>query len=310
MNPSADKSLTEIEREDRVLANIIKRTHSELRQKVQENKDNTEKLWKEHVSELKGNDSKTYAKAMENLSNQHWANESRLNWICQKLNLYFVENDNSRFFSRIQRRQYDSSDTDKKYVETSQIYKILDVGSCHNPLNKILAKNEKFEITAIDLSPATSSVYFCDFIQVPINKDFVLNSENEVQSLPQNYYDSVVFCLLLEYLPCPKLRLCAVKKAIEVLKPFGILIIVTPDSSHQGKNMNQIKTWRWALTKLGMIRIYTEKLKHVNCMAYVKIEPKTSYDVLFTKEMEQIENRLDCSIKKSLETAFYIPQDC
>ena len=142
---SSGKNLKLSERKDRILANIIKKTHSELRQKVRENKDNTEELWKLHVSELKENDSKTYAKAMENLSNQHWANESRLNWICQKLHLYFVENDNSRFFSRIQRRQYDSSDTDKKYVETSQIYKILDVGSCHNPLNKILAKNERFE---------------------------------------------------------------------------------------------------------------------------------------------------------------------
>jgi len=74
--------------------------------------------------------------------------------------------------------------------------------------------------------------------------------------------------------------------------------------------MNQIKTWRWALTKLGMIRIYTEKLKHVNCMAYVKIGPKDSYDVVFAKEIEQIENKLDSSIPKSLDAAFYIPQDC
>ena len=69
--------------------------------------------------------------------------------------------------------------------------------------------------------------------------------------------------------------------------------------------MKQIKTWRWALTKLGMIRIYTEKLKHVHCMAYVKIEPKNSYDTVFTKELQQINS----SLPETLESAFYIPQD-
>ena len=124
--------------------------------------------------------------------------------------------------------------SDLKFMESSQVFNVLDVGSCHNPLKKVLAKNENFKITAIDLSPATPDVFYGDFIQVPVNSDLVLNSQNEVQSLPQNYYDSVVFCLLLEYLPTPELRLCAVKKAIKVLKPFGILIIVPPDSSHQG----------------------------------------------------------------------------
>jgi len=73
--------------------------------------------------------------------------------------------------------------------------------------------------------------------------------------------------------------------------------------------MEQIKTWRWALTKLGMIRIYTEKLKHVHCMAYVKIEPKNSYDTVFTKELQQIENKINSSLPETVESAFYIPQD-
>ena len=185
------------------------------------------------------------------------------------------------------------------------------MGSCHNPLNKILDKNENFKITAIDLSPATSDVFSGDFIQIPIESgDLVTDGNNEVKSLPRHFYDSVIFCLLLEYLPSPKLRLTAVQKAIEVLKPFGILIIVTPDSSHQGKNMKQIKSWRWALTQLGMIRIYTEKLKHVHCMAYVKVDPKSDYDIVFTKELEQIQNKIDATnYPETIDSAFYIPQD-
>ena len=106
---------------------------------------------------------------------------------------------------------------------------MLDVGSCHNPLKKILKNNESFDITALDLSPATSDVFRGDFIQLPVGNNLELSDvKTEVKILPQNYYDSVIFCLLLEYLPSPKLRLIAVQKAIEVLKPFGILIIVTP----------------------------------------------------------------------------------
>ena len=99
--------------------------------------------------------------------------------------------------------------------------------------------NHNFDITAIDLSPATTDVLFGDFIQTPVGNNLCLDlNQTEVKSLPQNYYDSVIFCLLLEYLPSPKLRLIAVQKAIEVLKPFGILIIVTPGTFCQRPSQN------------------------------------------------------------------------
>ena len=95
--------------------------------------------------------------------------------------------------------------------------------------------NKSFDITAIDLSPATSDVFCGDFIQIPVENDLLCLDVNktDVKSLPKNHYDSVIFCLLLEYLPSQKLRLIAVQKAIEVLKPFGILIIVTPGTLFQ-----------------------------------------------------------------------------
>ena len=40
-------------------------------------------------------------------------------------------------------------------------------------------------------------------------------------------------------------------------------------------------------------------------MAYVKIEPKNSYDTVFTKELQQINS----SLPETVESAFYIPQD-
>ena len=123
---SSGKNLKLSERKDRILANIIKKTHSELRQKVQESKGDESVIWKSHVKSLKENDSKDYAEAMKNLSNEHWSNESRLKWICQKLVLYFVDNDNSRFYSRIQRRQNESSElTNNDNKTRATVFKTL-----------------------------------------------------------------------------------------------------------------------------------------------------------------------------------------
>ena len=119
---SSGKNLKLSERKDRILANIIKKTHSELRQKVQESQGDESVIWKSHVKSLKENDSKDYAEAMKNLSNEHWSNESRLKWICQKLMLYFVEKDNSRFYSRIQRRQNESSDL--TIIDTKMVLRV------------------------------------------------------------------------------------------------------------------------------------------------------------------------------------------
>ena len=58
----------------------------------------------------------------------------------------------------------------------------------------------------------------------------------------------------------------------------------------EGKNMNQMKSWRLAMAKLGMLRIYIEKLQHVHCLGYVKVHPKETYDKVFEVEMQQIQN--------------------
>ena len=80
---SSGKNLKSSERKDRILANIIKKTHSELRQKVQENQGDESVIWKSHVKSLKENDSKDYVEVMKNLSN-----ESRLKWFCSKLHSF------------------------------------------------------------------------------------------------------------------------------------------------------------------------------------------------------------------------------
>ena len=75
--------------------------------------------------------------------------------------------------------------------------------------------------------------------------------EDSVKSLKEHSYDAILFCLLLgklknssstvmshllsEYLPSASQRYECVKKSLKLLTEDGLLCIITPDSSHQGK---------------------------------------------------------------------------
>ena len=69
-----------------------------------------------------------------------------------------------------------------------------------------------------------------------------------------------------------------------------------------------MKSWRLAMAKLGMVRIYIEKLQHVHCLGYVKVHPRDTYAKVFEAEIQQIQNKFSCS-DFDLNSAFYIPQD-
>lgn len=143
--------------------------------------------------------------------------------------------------------------------------RILDVGSSGNFFKKF----ERFEILPLDISPSDDSVFTCDFLSVPI--EFQLKFNNQlIEALPADHFHAVIFCLLLEYLPSSVQRIECCKKAYELLKTQGILIIITPDSSHEMKNSKQIKNWRWTLSKIGFARIKVEKLMNLTCMAFRK----------------------------------------
>ena len=222
-------------RNDRELADIIKNTHKNLRDKTKKNETEEFEVWKSHVSNLFEDPIQEYALAMKQLSDEFWTNETRLKWLSDKLNLYFVESDHQRFFNRVNRRLQDDSKLRENNLVQSELFSVLDVGSCHNPLLKCLKNSEKFQLTAIDLSPACQTVLRGDFLQVPVMKNDKNVIENqEMISFAENSFDAVIFCLLLEYLPTAKLRLKAVEKAVDILKSFGLLLIVTPDSSHIG----------------------------------------------------------------------------
>lgn len=151
-----------------------------------------------------------------------------------------------------------------------------------------------FDVTAVDLAPSCPTVLKCDFLNVKMEETMTLENTN-LKALPSNYFDAVVFSLFLEYLPCPKQRHECCLKAYKALRQGGILLIITPDSKHVHANAKFMKSWRLALSKLGMMRVSYEKLPHLHCLVYRKcIHPEVARrwaalqtitsDELFTQE--------------------------
>lgn len=74
--------------------------------------------------------------------------------------------------------------------------KILDVGSCYNPIAKF-EESEGIEVTALDLSPACSSVIPCDFLGLKVeNEDSFSLNENIVEideNINENNKDNIIY---------------------------------------------------------------------------------------------------------------------
>lgn len=165
-----------------------------------------------------------------------------------------------------------------------QKLKLLDVGSCFDPFSKF---SKLFETNAIDITPACEAVAQLDFVTSTIGT-------TDEYDLIENSYQVVVFSLLLEYLPSSDLRWICCMKANHVLRLDGILCIVTPDSSHVNKRASQMKSWKKALEHLGFKRWRYEKLQHLHCMVFRKVD--------------QVSKPKD-KISVELTSLLYIPQD-
>ena len=145
--------------------------------------------------------------------------------------------------------------------------KLLDVGSCYNPFSAF----DKLDVLAIDLCPARDSVYQCDFLNVLIADLGSHQIEmNNVISLQPLSFNCVVFSFLLEYFPSPLQRWNCCLKAQQLLCDEGLLIIITPDSKACHSNSKMMKSWREALSTIGLKRIRYQKLLHAHCMAFRK----------------------------------------
>lgn len=252
------------------LSNFLKAVHRNLREETR--KFGAAEAWQRHCANEA--DLCKYALAMKELATKYWdvnckkegsKAHSRIVWVYETCREYFN-------ISIVLQRKKELALAHKLNINVFdnlltnvEIIQLLDVGSCYNPF----AVFSDLIVTAIDIAPATTDVYKCDFLNVNIS-NMILVADAEIKSLPINTFHVVVFSLVLEYLPTAEQRLLFCKKAYELLMTEGILIIITPDSKHANANMKFMKTWRYFLAQLGFSRIKLHKLSHINCMVFRK----------------------------------------
>lgn len=260
--------------EQKKLASIIKGIHKDLRDLSKEV--GAEEAWKIHLENKTKLD--LYAKTMKELSESHWkaknttALDDRIQWIINYSEFYFqpteLENFRRKDLDVMEKLKSEGCTLDNNDFEACSDTKnlnVLDVGSNGN----FFKEHKRFQITPIDIAPSSTDCFYCDFLTVPLSQELSIKN-NEIDQLQINFYDIVIFCLLLEYLPTSSLRIKCCEKAYQVLRTEGILIIITPDSSSQHRNAQQIKCWKWTLAMLGFRRIKVEKLKNLSCMVFRK----------------------------------------
>ncbi|KAM8820961.1 S-adenosylmethionine sensor upstream of mTORC1 [Eudromia elegans] len=323
--PPAPEQERKLEQEK--LSGVVKSVHRRLRRKYREVGD-FDKIWREHCE-----DEETlseYAVAMKNLADNHWAKtcegEGRIEWCCSVCREYFQNGGKRKALEKDEKRALLASKTTpalsvsptpktEELLPTSGLtnhetvteellhslgkIRLLDVGSCFNPFLKF----EEFLTVGIDIVPAVESVYKCDFLNLQIQQPlqlaqdaidaFLKQLKNPIDSLPGELFHVVVFSLLLSYFPSPYQRWICCKKAHELLVLNGLLLVITPDSSHQNRRAMMMKSWKIAIESLGFKRFKYSKFSHMHLMAFRKTSLQTTSDL----------------VSRNYPGMLYIPQD-
>lgn len=289
--------------EHQQLAHTIKHVHRTLRDNTK--RLGAQRAWSQHLEDagrLRG-----YASAMRSLATRFWepntaskaghrtrsstsTEHNRIAWSVRFCAEYFGGDgeDPSKSMLLQQREREHRIRTEAMSAEergegdddeVGQLWtapeklRLLDVGSCYNPFGRY----EQFDVTAVDIAPAEgSAVRQCDFLALRVDDNddndeadsAKTTADTAIDRLPAASFDVIVFCLLLEYLPTSEQRLHCCRTAYRLLRPEGVLIIITPDSKHVGANARLIKTWRYALAHIGLSRMRLEKLQHLTCMVF------------------------------------------
>ncbi|XP_050537930.1 S-adenosylmethionine sensor upstream of mTORC1 isoform X2 [Daktulosphaira vitifoliae] len=261
----------------------------------------TEEAWERHCADKKL--LKNYSNTMHQLASTFWdinnknlITTCRITWISNYTLKYFIDD----FLQELEREKSLAKNFCIDWnSEIGSIpispYTLLDVGSCYNPFQN----NLSFKVFPIDIAPAIANVVKCDFLSVKLGPKLII-SQNTCNELPLSKFDIVVFSFLLEYFPTSKQRYLCCKKAYDVLKSGGILVIATPDSNHESYNSKLMKNWKFALSSLGFWRIKYEKLTHMHCMIFRKCK---------IKQIPLSWLNLMCKNSSNFENLITIPQD-
>lgn len=306
-------------------ADIIKNLHKSLREKVKCGGD-PKQVWSDLLEDKQSLNE--YSHSMHTLAKKHWEKDSakcRVTWSQNNVQNYFREGgmikvikkcEKTKMFDELKKCSLEDDFEERKKVDESidklkldmfwtpscldeNKLLLMDVGSCFNPFKEF----EGFEVIAVDISPATDDVLYCDFLnlnildvdtcqrdeeeQKPLADELTQSAKMSLQSgrAAIGFFDVIVFSLLLSYFPTPSQRFQCCLNAHKSLKMHGLLVIITPDSSHQNKHTDMMKSWRSALQAIGFTRYKYEKLEHLHCMAYWKSSDLESVDNAFSDYM-------------------------
>ncbi|XP_065284009.1 S-adenosylmethionine sensor upstream of mTORC1 [Dermacentor albipictus] len=259
--------------EHQELVAVIRSVHEKLRLDYQTNGDG-DQVWRDHCEDIETRSK--YAESMLQLATTIWPYKDRIEWCYHTMREYFFGGGLERSLRRYYRKM--GLPCSESMLEQArevlgfaeEKVRLLDVGSCYNPFSAY----GDVDALAIDLTPATEDVIQCDFLKlmvVPGQDEKAASSvKTPLEALPEGSFQAVVFCLVLEYLPSCTQRWSFCRKAALLLKPNGLLFIVTPDSKHQRRNAAMIASWRRALEHIGLLRVRYEKRQHLHCMAFRK----------------------------------------
>lgn len=283
--------------EHQELVSVIRGVHEKLRLDYQTNGDG-DRVWRDHCEDVETRSK--YAASMLQLATTIWPYRDRIEWCHHTMREYFfgggLERSLQRHYRKMSLQCPESilkQSREDLGLKEEQVH-LLDVGSCYNPFSAYT----DIDAIAIDLTPATEDVIECDFLKLkvmPRGADNLAGSlKTPLEALPESSFHVVVFCLVLEYLPSCTQRWSFCRKAASLLKPNGLLFVVTPDSKHQQRNAAMIASWRKALEHIGLLRVRYEKRQHLHCMAFRKqlrqtdkrCDPRIAEDgITVTKEL-------------------------
>lgn len=224
-----------------------------------------------------------YAGAAAEMGKKDWVIQGN-KFVMNFAREYFLGSGSARTYLKRKRSEGDATALAPFHRER---IRLLDVGSCYNPFLSMEC-TENFDVVALDICPADPSVLKCNFLDLevgaPSSNMVILESKNELISLPSSSYDVLVMSLVLSYLPTPQMRRDMVLKAKKFLCTYenadqqhvsGLLMIVEKESIFsKDKQSNELATmtrWKTVMASLGFTQIRYQQLVIPSNRAHIMI---------------------------------------
>jgi 25S rRNA (adenine2142-N1)-methyltransferase len=251
----------------------------------------------EKLPSLDGDALARYADSMATLAQRHWAPDEetrggcRIAWCVETVREFFrgtVDKEMTTQPGRGTKRPAPDAATERQVdnglERPSTRLKLLDVGSCYDPFRRF----GDLDVTAFDLCPAPAAaptVFTGDILRLdvlPLRGGGCTRPSSEpdtpgaqLTALPQGSFDCVTLCLVLSYIPDALERTRTVWTARRLLRPRGLLLIITPHSTNRLTNSVSLpifSEWRAALSELGFKHHKYERLARHHALAFSTTE--------------------------------------